>query len=323
MTTSDRPSLTIGMATFDDFDGVYFTITSLMIHHAEVMGECQIVVVDNNPKSRQGRLVKDWMRRNVPNGEYFAFEGPTGTAQARNEVFRHARSESVLCIDCHVLLASGAVRKLIAYHRGHPNGRDLLAGPLLADSGELAATHQRAQWSRGAWGVWDIDPRGNDADGEPFEVWQQGMGLFSCRQQAWVGFHPDFRGFGGCESYIMEKFRRQGSRVLCCPWLRWTHRFQRAHAVPYPLDRRSALRNYQIGFKELGLDPTPLAQHFGVSGGAQSAIGQQALPQASDCVIVGEPRFGGTQMRGRTLARHLSCRQIEPQQVLGLEKTGT
>ena len=33
----EHPDLTIGMATYDDFDGVYFTIQSLRLHHAEVM----------------------------------------------------------------------------------------------------------------------------------------------------------------------------------------------------------------------------------------------------------------------------------------------
>jgi len=232
MKSDKKPFLTIGMATIDDFDGVYFTITSLMIHHADVMDDCEIVVVDNNPESKQGKLIKDWIRGRVPNGRYFAFDAPPGTAQARNEVFRRASGAAVLCLDCHVLLVPGAIQKLIDYYRETPHCRDLLSGPLLLDSGKLAATHQRPQWSEGAWGVWSIDERGKVPDGEPFEIWQQGMGLFSCRKDAWVGFHPEFRGFGGCESYIMEKFRQRGGRVLCCPWLRWTHRFQRPHGVP-------------------------------------------------------------------------------------------
>src|SRR5437867_11740735 len=112
-----RHSLTIGMATVDDFDGVYFTVTSLMLHHAEVMSECEIVVVDSQPESRQGKRVADWIRTRVPNGRYFPFRGAPGTAQPRNEVFRRARGAAVLCLDCDVFLASGAVRKRIEiYH---------------------------------------------------------------------------------------------------------------------------------------------------------------------------------------------------------------
>src|SRR5262245_36103131 len=136
---SDRV-LTIGMACFDDFDGVYFTITSLMIHHSEVMPNCEIVVVDNNPGSKHGQLVREWMGKRVPNGRYYFFTGLVGIAQARNEVFRQARGEAVLCIDCHVLLAPGAVKSLIEYYASRPACRDLLSGPLMAESGEIGAT---------------------------------------------------------------------------------------------------------------------------------------------------------------------------------------
>src|SRR5262249_43673463 len=143
------PALTIGMAAFDDFEGAYFTITSLMIHHADAMRDCNIVVIDNNPASRQGRLLKEWIALQGPQAEYHAFADPPGTAQARNEVFRRASSRAVLCIDCHVLLAPGAVRRLLDYYAANPNTRDLLTGPLLADSGRIAATHQRPHWSDG------------------------------------------------------------------------------------------------------------------------------------------------------------------------------
>ncbi len=71
------------------------------------------------------------------------------------------------------------------------------------------------------WGIWGTDPRGLDPEGEPFEIPMQGMGVFSCRQSAWQGFNPLFRGFGGEEGYIHEKFRQAGGRCLCLPWLRW------------------------------------------------------------------------------------------------------
>ncbi|HUG69925.1 MAG TPA: glycosyltransferase domain-containing protein [Pirellulaceae bacterium] len=315
-----NPLLTIGMATFDDFDGVYFTITSLMLHHADVMSDCNIVVVDNNPRSRHGKSVKDWVERRVPKGEYFAYEGATGTAQARNEVFRRAKSQAVLCIDCHVLLVPEAIRKLIDYYRANPDCRDLLSGPLLMDSGELAATHQRPQWSNEAWGVWSVDERGRDRQGQPFEIWQQGMGLFSCRKDAWVGFHPEFRGFGGCESYVMEKFRSQGGRVLCCPWLGWTHRFQRPSGVAYDVSKRDKLRNYVIGFQELGIDIKPALEHFKVTRdeAQRLVLRNQPSPSVTEIAIVGVPSYGGVKMRGNVLSRYLSCKLITPRQVQGM-----
>lgn len=323
MTPRDIPPLTVGMATIDDFDGVYFTITSLMVHHAEAIRDCEIVVVDNHPGSKQGRLLKEWISGNIPKGRYVPFTGPNGTAQARNEVFRQARSAAVLCLDCHVLLAPGAVRQLIDHFRNHPQCSDLLTGPLLTDSGKVAATHQRPQWSNGAWGVWAQDTRGHDPAAEPFEIWQQGMGMFACRRDAWVGFHPQFQGFGGCESYVMEKFRRNGGRVLCCPWLRWTHRFARPHGVPYRVDRQDTLRNYLIGFQELGLDLEPVKQHFAELRIAKPPARRPPRPRTIDCAVVGDPRYGGVQIRGAALAEHLSCGHVPPHQLRELPRTRT
>jgi hypothetical protein len=112
------------------------------------------------------------------------------------------------------------------------------------------------------WGVWATDPRGSDPDGEPFEIPMQGLGAFSCRTDAWPGFHPGFRGFGGEEGYVHEKFRRAGQRCLCLPWLRWVHRFGRPRGTPYPLLVEDKLRNYLLGHLELGLDPAPVLAHF-------------------------------------------------------------
>ncbi len=323
MNTVNNPRLTIGIATFDDFDGVYFTLTSLMNHHREVMGDCEILVIDNNPASQRGRMTREWVRNRVPNGKYHEFPKPIGTAQARNEVFRQATGEAVLCLDSHVLLVPGAVQRLLEYYLANPTCADLLTGPLLSDSGDLAATHQRPQWSAGACGVWEIDERGRDPDNECFVIWQQGMGLFSCRRDKWVGFHPEFRGFGGCESYVMEKVRRSGGNVLCCPWLRWTHRFQRPHGVPYPVHKADVLRNYVIGFEELGLDTTSVYAHFRTR--TNEATSKRALTRqmSKDVAVIGNRKYGGVRMRGEILAQHLGCKFIEPGQVRGMARRRT
>ena len=310
-----RPKLTIGMACRDDFDGVYFTITSLMTHHAEAMSDCEIVVVDNNPGSAQGRLVRQWISSHVPMAKYYRFAGHAGTAQPRNEVFRRAAGTAVLCLDCHVLLAPGAVDALIAYYESHEDCNDLLTGPLISDAGTVVATHQDPIWRNDAWGIWALDERGKDPQSEPFEIWQQGMGLFSSRKESWVGFHPEFRGFGGCESYIMEKVRRNGNRVLCCPWLRWTHRFSRQGGAPYPVNRHDRIRNYLIGFRELGLPTAPVLDHFGVP--SEEIIDRppplkKTTAGETRVAVVGSDSFAGVRMRGRLLARHLFCEVVTP-----------
>ena len=87
-------------------------------------------------------------------------------------------------------------------------------------------------------------------------------GVFACTKTAWPGFNPRFQGFGGEEGYIQERIRRNGGRALCLPFLRWLHRFPRAHGVPYPNVLEERLRNYLIGFRELGLDEQPAVRHF-------------------------------------------------------------
>jgi len=104
-------------------------------------------------------------------------------------------------------------------------------------------------------------PLGYSPDDE-FEIPGQGMGLFSCRKAIWPGFNPEFRGFGGEEMYMHEKFRQQGGRAMCLGFLKWLHRFGHPNGVKYPLTRWNKVRNYVLGHQELGLDLTPVYEHF-------------------------------------------------------------
>ena len=53
------PKLTIGMATFDDFDGVYFSVQALRMYHSEVIDDIEIIVIDNNPASHHGKAIRN------------------------------------------------------------------------------------------------------------------------------------------------------------------------------------------------------------------------------------------------------------------------
>jgi glycosyltransferase involved in cell wall biosynthesis len=247
--------LTIGMATYKDFDGVYFTLQSLRLY--QDLDETELLVVDNYGCEDTKRLVESWVK-----GRYILATDTVGTAPAKDLVFREAQGEAVLCCDSHVLFSPGVISRLKAYYRDHPDCDDLLQGPLVYDDLESLSTHFDPIWRGQMWGVWATDDRARDPDGEPFDIPMQGMGAFSCRKRAWLGFNPRFRGFGGEEGYIHEKFRQAGRRTLCMPWLRWTHRFGRPNGVPYPLTVDDKLRNYLIGHAELGLDLDPVISHF-------------------------------------------------------------
>lgn len=247
-------ALTIGMATYDDFDGAYFTIQSLRLY--QDLTDTEILVIDNFGCDVTQRFVEG-----VPNARYIRATEVVGTA-VRDLVFTHAEGDAVLCVDSHVLFVPGAIARLRQYYADHPDTRDLLQGPLLYDDLKSISTHFDLEWRSQMWGTWGNDPRGLDVDGEPFDIPSQGLGVFSCRREAWPGFNPAFRGFGGEEGYIHEKFRQRGARTLCLPWLRWVHRFGRPKGVPYPLTVEMKLRNYIIGFTELGLDTSEAEEHF-------------------------------------------------------------
>jgi hypothetical protein len=252
------PFLTIGLPTYDDFDGVYFTIQALRMY--QDLDDVEVLVVDNFGCDTTHHFVAG-----LPGVRYERLAGPTGTAVAKNRVFRAAKGDVVLCIDSHVLLAPDAVARLVRYCRASRSPRDLLQGPLWLDDLHSAgvATHLSSSWSDGMQGQWSTDERGISEDSPPFDIPSQGMGLFAHRRDTWPGFNPLFRGFGGEEGYLQEKVRQQGGRVLCLPFLRWVHRFQRPHGAPYRVRTWDKCRNALIGHLELGLDPRPVVDHFG------------------------------------------------------------
>lgn len=263
---SDRPcKLTIGMATYDDEPGVFMTVESLRLYHSDILKEtnAEILIVDSNPESKHGKevrkLCEHWsggILRYVPAG--FA----KGTSAPRDLVFREARGEIVLCIDCHVMLVPGALESLLQYFADNPDSPDLVHGPMLHHGCEVYATQMRIEWGEDLmWGKWDLDQAALE-DGKPFEIPAHGMGLFACRKLAWRGFNPAFQGFGGEEVQYHEKVRAAGGKAVCLPELKWLHKFSRVDGVPYTLRLEDRFRNYLIGHMELGRDIKPVLQRF-------------------------------------------------------------
>ena len=252
--------LTIGMAVYDDFDGVYFSIQAIRMFHSEIINDIEFLIIDNNPDSPNGRETKNFCNH-VQNIKYIPIEEYKSTA-VRNKIFEHASHPYVLSMDCHVFFEAGSLKKLMDYYSSNLNTKDLLQGPLLYDDLQNIASHFQPVWSHQMYGVWGTDQRALDKNGEPFEIQMQGLGAFSCKKDSWLGFNSLFRGFGGEEGYIHEKFRKSGHKTLCLPFLRWVHRFGRPNGVKYPLFLKDKIRNYFIGCIELKQDPRPIINHF-------------------------------------------------------------
>jgi hypothetical protein len=252
--------LTIGILTCNDHDGLYFSLQAIRLYHPEVLDEIEFLVLDNDPESPHGkaneRFVENWLH-----AKYVKITDAKGTG-LRDRIFKMAETPYVMSMDCHVMFVPGSLRKLIDFFdQGEDNGW-LIQGPLLYDDGHSVSTHFDLEWRAQMWGTWGTDDRGKKPDYPPFEIPAQGLGVFACRKDAWLGFHPGFRGFGGEEGYIHTKYKQAGKGTLCLPFLRWIHRFERPNGVPYPLDIVDRVTNYMIGFNELGLDVIPIREHF-------------------------------------------------------------
>jgi len=254
--------LTIGMATYDDYDGVYFSIQSIRLHHPEILDQVEFLVIDNHPDGVCAEALKR-LENSIPNYRYIPEKDMSGTA-VRDLVFKNAIGEFVMCIDCHVLFEPGALSRLLEYLDENAQTQDLLQGPMIPDDLDFdkALTHFEPIWSSAMYGRFACSDTALSPDDPPFDIPMQGLGVFACRRDCWPGFNKNFRGFGGEEGYIHQKFRNLGRRTLCLPFLRWLHRFGRPLGVPYVISWEDRVRNYWIGWNEVGLPLDPMKDHF-------------------------------------------------------------
>ncbi len=253
--------LTIGMATYDDYDGVYFSIQAIRLYHPEILNDVEFVIIDNHPDGPCAEELKK-LESAVPNLRYIPVNDVVGTT-IKERIFTEASGEFVLCMDCHVMFASGSLKRLLDFFADNPTTIDLHHGPMVHDDLKTLNTQWKIdKWSLGMLGKWFTDPRGLNADNPPFEIEAQGMGVFACRKAAWPSFNADFRGFGGEEVYIHGKFRARGGKTLCLPFLIWLHRFGRPMGIKYPNNWEDRIRNGLIGYDELGMDTTDMVAHF-------------------------------------------------------------
>tara|TARA_R110000851_G_scaffold262583_2_gene415042 strand:- start:657 stop:1727 length:1071 start_codon:yes stop_codon:yes gene_type:complete len=258
-----EPKLTIGMATYDDFSGVFFSIQAIRLYHKEILDNLEFIIIDNNPGEDHSNSICNFVSQienHVPIRHILA--GDWKSTAVRDLVFQEATTPYVLCMDSHVLLEPGSLEKLLQYYKQYPDTDNLLQGPMIYDDLKTPITHMDPVWRAHMYGIWATDDRGLMPDQSPFEIPMHGMGLFTCRKAAWLGFNKRFRGFGGEEGYIHEKYRRAGHKTICLPFLRWNHRFERPGGPKYNLSLEDRIRNYFIGFIENKMDVSPVISHF-------------------------------------------------------------
>lgn len=330
---NEKPLLTIGMAHYQDFSGLWATIQSLRLNNLGLMPQVQFVVVNNSPEDKEtGRAIRNLLvntrePQHTWEPVYAELTGIKGTSASRNAIFEHAAGKYVVVMDCHLELAPQSLQRLMDYYSANPETSDLLSGPLINDTLKSFSTHFRDHWDDGMWGQWsqawqcqcgqhgsyfDLErvtlesgtnmamPRrlaiGNIPiseceachkpipdftweqhepkyiakgftpvganPGPAFEIPGQGLGFFSCRKDAWLGFNQHARAFGAEELCIHEKYRRAGHKSLCVPGVIWCHRFYREGGAKYPNTNYDKARNYVLWFNELGMSLEPVRRHF-------------------------------------------------------------
>jgi len=259
--------LTIGMATYDDFDGVYFTIQALRMYHEICQSnDVEFLVLDNNPDGKHAQTLSGFVNGWTGGKGKYIPKNDRASSFNKYSIVEHASGQYVLIIDCHVLLVKDSLKYLMDYYDSHPDCKDLIQGPLLYDDLINYSTEFAPQWRGDMYGTWDTNREAHDA-GVPFEIKLQGMGLCSFERKNWPGINPHFKGFGAEEGYMSEKFRRNGGKNICIPQLKWVHRFGRPEGVKYPLILEDRIWNYFIGWLEITKDPshemiTSAYEHF-------------------------------------------------------------
>ncbi|MFT5136827.1 MAG: glycosyltransferase involved in cell wall biosynthesis [Arenicella sp.] len=258
--SSKQHRLCIGMATYDDYDGVYFSVQAIRLYHPEILDDIEFVVLDNNPTGVCAEALKslgDW----IPNYRYIQGDNFQGT-WSRFSLINQTNAPYIMCMDSHVMILPGAIKQLLDYIDAHPDTPDLIQGPLLADDLFSLSSHFAPGWGAGMYGTWTSDSRVHDLENPGFEIPMQGLGLFACRKDSWPKVNPRFMGFGGEEGYVHEKVRRAGGRTICLPFLRWVHRFNRPMGTRYSLSWEDRIRNYMIAHDELDIDNGEMIEHF-------------------------------------------------------------
>jgi len=246
------------MPTCNDFHGVAFTLKAAQLYHSEYIDD--YVVVDNCENGSVHSQPTKGITESI-GGKYIPFASCKGTACAKNEAIKWAKNDYVICLDSHVLLYPNACKALQDFINKNEPQNHLIHGPIMQDSGQVMATHFDPVWRGEMYGVWGLDKQAYD-QGKPFEISGMGMGCFAVNKRFWPGFHKDFKGFGGEEMYIHEKYRQLGGKVVCLPQFRWWHRFARPGDKGYHHTIDEKVYNYVVGWRDLGLDLSPIYDNF-------------------------------------------------------------
>lgn len=258
------PKLTVGMACWDDVEGVFWTLSILRQFHVRYFSglrdEVELLVIDDMPNEQ--RELRHLC--NLANARYEHVPKNRGPAQAKTTVFEQARGEYTLLLDSHVLCLPGSIIHLLdGIDRGEI-GRDIWSGPLVSENGGTIATELEPKWRGEFFGIWHNDPELPVKRVKEIEGMGSAFFCMSTRQFLDIeGFPRTFSGFGGEELILSEINRNKtGGRHMCHEALKWQHRFYKPKPVSYTLTVNDKYRNYLRGFYHAGWDTEQVREYF-------------------------------------------------------------
>jgi glycosyltransferase involved in cell wall biosynthesis len=195
--------LTIGMASYKNAEQIWWTVEALRLYHD--LTDVEILVVDNFGDDNLQKWCEYWKVI-----KYVRYTDVQGTAMPRHKIFEHATGDFVLVIDSHVMFFPDSIAKLKKWIDDNPNSNDLIHGLMYYDGLDVFVDRMEPVWRGNMFGIWGENLKTSPS--EPYEIPMHGLGIFGCFRNKWLGFNPGFRGFGGEEGYIHEKFRKAGHK---------------------------------------------------------------------------------------------------------------
>lgn len=302
------PKLTIGIPTYNDFEGLWGTVTSI-VEQADTAGlldVIEILVIDQSPDpgpDKDGKapdpqavqagekgkdFIEGWVNgtRGKLKARYIRFNHELGTTVAKTLVFQASQTEWTMCIDSHVTLVENSLENVYRWICKNRTSRDLYHGVLVYDGFKTVSTHLEPVWRGQMWGTWASDERGEKPSMEPFEIPAGAGWAFMCRTDSWLGYHPLMRGFGGEETFLQKLWQKAGRKTFCLPCFRGIHRFGRT-AQMAPVRVEDKIRNAALGLQMLGLPLDEMRDHFAVPFEEDGQMKVHADENLVDIVIAG------------------------------------
>lgn len=251
---------------------VWATLNSLGLYHDHLFADpkhAEIVVVDSSPEGSELSSQLGKHLRSLKSARYSRYIGPASSCLYKDVGMREATGDVRVCIDSHVLLRPGSLDAILAYFDDDAHAQDMLTAVCMNNAWTVQGTNQMIYadesydlprgvevvegvvWRGDKIGAWVRDRRGLNPHGVPFEIQQAGTFAFAMRGETWPGFHPAMTGFGGNETYLMERVRAAGGRVLCHPAFRGVHDFMNQDRHDYPTLVEDVMKNYLIGFEAI------------------------------------------------------------------------